>query len=83
MASKYAPLTAHLQALLANTWTATFPEVERVLGFSLPASARKRHPWWANDGTHVQAKAWMSVGWETSDLDLGRQTVVFRRASAT
>jgi hypothetical protein len=61
--------------------TVTFAELEQVLGFQLPPSARKYRPWWANqsDGAHVQAQAWMGAGWRVSSVDLREQTVRFVR----
>lgn len=41
----------------------SFTEVERLIGGRLPPSARKHPAWWANDETHVQAKAWINAGW--------------------
>ena len=56
----------------------TFPEVEALVG-TLPQSARTYRAWWANDRTHVQGLAWLSVGfvvksvdglWKITDLEL-------------
>lgn len=57
-----------------------FADVEEVLGFQLPASARKYAAWWSNSrGTHVQATAWLAAGYETDQVDLAQQTVRFVR----
>jgi hypothetical protein len=59
----------------------TFAEIENILEFSLPESARRYQAWWANnpiDGR--QSMAWLSAGRETEDLDLGGETVTFRRS---
>lgn len=57
-----------------------FAEIERVLGFALPASARKHQAWWSNSRHgHSHAAAWLDAGWRTSDLDLIGQRVTFRR----
>ena len=45
---KYEPLAARLSAQGEDFWTATFAQIEEVLGFPLPASARKYREWWAN-----------------------------------
>ena len=46
---KYAPLYRHLLSLAPKKeWRAGFGELERVLGFRLPDSARLHRPWWAN-----------------------------------
>jgi hypothetical protein len=79
--SKYDPLFRYLQQLLLtmNKVTLAFSEIEKVLGGPLPASARKYPAWWANDITHVEARAWMNSGWETRDLRLDGSTVDFVR----
>jgi hypothetical protein len=81
---KYAPLYRHLAALTEPEWRATFREIERVLGFRLPDSARIHRPWWANQGErggHSHALAWEMAGWRTSQVDMGAERLVFVRAS--
>ncbi len=78
--SKYAPLTDHLNQHQGERWRARFSEIERVLGFQLPKSARHYPAWWANDARQGrQCMAWISVGWITQELDLGSEAVTFRR----
>ena len=78
---KYAPLFRHLIATDARQWRATFQEVEAVLGFSLPNSARVHRPWWSNqaNGSHSHALAWHAAGWRTSAVDLSAEALVFER----
>jgi Nuclease subunit of the excinuclease complex len=81
--SKYERLTAHLHGLSGNEWTATFQELEKVLGFSLPSSARTYNAWWANDVTGSRhSNAWLSAGWNTSDINLTGKSVTFLRVGA-
>jgi len=83
MAGKYEILSAALSALKGDLWRPTFGEIEKVLGFSLPDSARKHNAWWANNdqpGRH--ASAWISVGWSTAEIDLTGERVLFRRGAA-
>ena len=77
--AKYEPLQRYLDGLDDNVWRATFADVERALGFHLPASARSFSAWWANDQTHVHASAWLGIGWRSSEVDLGGERLVFRR----
>ena len=79
---KYDPLAAHLSSLPKDAWHPSFDEIEAILGFDLPPSARKHQSWWGNcyRGTHSQAKGWVPAGWETRDIDLREQTVRFERA---
>lgn len=82
MASKYEPLSRKLSQTLGDRIRFGFDEVEMILGFPLPASARAYAPWWANvGGSHVQAIAWMSVGWRTCQVDVPGEKVSFERVS--
>ena len=79
---KYRNLFAHLCDLQSHEWQATFREIESILGFTLPASARLYRPWWGNQrlgGGHSQALAWNVAGWETADVDMDAETLVLRR----
>ena len=79
---KYRNLFAHLCDLQSHEWRATFREIESILGFSLPASARLYRPWWGNQrlgGGHSQALAWNVAGWETADVDMDAETLILRR----
>ena len=78
---KYDPLGHHLMNLHREEWTASFDQIETVLGFRLPYSARAHPAWWANEqrGGHSQKRAWLDAGWRTSDLNLTGETVTFRR----
>ena len=80
---KYAPLFHHLSGLQSDIWSPSFRELERVLGFSLPNSARLYRPWWANDSKsgHSQAVAWMLADWRTKDVDLEGEVLTFYRIS--
>ncbi len=80
---KYAPLYRHLSARSEAEWRASFGEVEAILGFRLPDSARLYRPWWSNrrkGGGHGHALAWQAAGWRTGAIDLEAETLVFRRA---
>lgn len=80
---KYAPLYRHLNTLVEPEWRISFGDIEAILGFDLPASARLYRPWWANQrrgGGHSHALAWQAAGWRTRDVDLEAETLVFERA---
>ena len=82
---KYRALYSHLCALPAQEWRPSFREVESVLGFSLPPSARLHRPWWANGSRgngHSHALAWTAAGWETRAVDMEAETLVFRRKNS-
>src|ERR1700747_89941 len=81
---KYAPLYLHLRELTAETneWSTTFGDIEKLLKFKLPDSARIHRPWWANQGErggHSHALAWEMAGWKTSQVDMAKERVVFVR----
>ena len=79
--SKYEPLARYLSRMQQQSWRASFDEIEQILNFNLPESARKYNAWWANQsGTgHSQTAGWIEAGWRTSDLDLAAEKVTFSR----
>ena len=82
---KYAPLYYHLSSTAGRNWKVSFGEIENILGFDLPLSARLYRPWWANQtrgGGHSHALAWQAAGWKTRDVDLDAETLVFERTDA-
>lgn len=80
MTTKYDPLRKWLNQADGQRVRLSFREIESILGFRLPGSARTLAPWWANTrGSHVQAAAWMDAGWRTRDVDVGGENVSFER----
>ena len=79
--SKYDPLREYLRRRQVGIWTASFKEVEKVLGRPLPTSARKHRAWWGNEdeGAHVHAHAWRDAGWHVDHAELDMEMVRFRR----
>ena len=81
LGGKYRKLRAYLEAHPRREWRTTFSNIESILGFELPASARKHSAWWSNEkdgGRHSQAVAWTAAGWETAEVDVEAETLVFR-----
>lgn len=81
---KYEPLTKRLESSRPGEWTASFAEIEQVLGFPLPPSARKHREWWGNQAGagHSQSRGWQDAGWQVWKVDLEGEKVIFRaRAS--
>lgn len=63
----------HIDSVLLS-----FEGVEKLLGESLPSSAREHRSWWANDPlSHPQSQAWLSAGWRVTDVDLIEEAVLF------
>jgi hypothetical protein len=78
--SKYHRLTEHLAARKQARVRMRFDEIEAVLGFALPKSARAHRPWWANTGHgHAQAKGWLAAGYRSSDVDLKAEELLFQK----
>ena len=79
---KYQGLYTHLCSLRTHEWRTSFREIESILGFELPDSARLYRPWWANQSAgngHSQALAWGVAGWETAQVDMDAETLLLRR----
>ena len=74
---KYKRLFMTLLVRRSGEWRATLEDVEGLLTFDLPKSARRYSAWWANDESHSQALAWIGAGWKTSDVDLESETITF------
>ena len=74
----YQPLYEHLLGT-SEVWSTTFFEVDKVLGRSLPPSARRHRPWRGNNAASVQARAWLHAGYRVEQLDMDGETLVFRQ----
>jgi len=75
--SKYDSLSRYLAAQQSKV-TLTFDAIERILGFTLPRSARRHPAWWSNGtDSHVQAGAWLSAGFETAEVDIAGEKISF------
>jgi hypothetical protein len=69
MPSKYDALRDYLNEQSGPMVTLTFRQIEKLLGFALPESARRHTAWWANaSGSHAYSKAWTSGGWKARPL---------------
>lgn len=76
---KYRKLAEYLVASGERRMTLTYPEIERILGFALPDSARNHmHAYWANTYTHSYATSWLVVGYKTR-VNPDDGTVTFER----
>jgi hypothetical protein len=78
---KYQALSDYLARQDAAEIPMTFGEIEDMLGFTLPASARQFPAWWANQagGGHSQCQAWLAKGWRTRGVDLAGERLIFAR----
>ncbi len=76
---KYAALADYLRTSEADRVELSLEEIERIIGASLPASARTHEAWWENSTTHSQALAWLDAGFRASLAGCWPGRVVFRR----
>jgi hypothetical protein len=82
MSSKYTNLAEFLIKREVNKLTLSFAEVEGVLGFPLPPSAKKYRAWWANDSSHSHARnGWLSAGWRVVKVSREDEVVQFQRVA--
>lgn len=82
---KYEPLLRYLEARGDSAMIRlSFTQIADILGFGLPASARRHQAWWSNTREgHSHAAAWLEAGWKTEMLDLAGEQVSFVKARAT
>lgn len=81
---KYSKFGSYLSNVATSDVSLSFPEIEAILRFPLPSSAREHRPWWANDASHVQARdGWLDIGWKVGSVDLAKGHVTFFRIGAT
>lgn len=77
--NKYSRLKDFLTAITKVESTLSLAELETVLGFPLPDSARAYPAWWANQTTPSgQSNAWTSAGWRAYP-NLKTESVTFRK----
>ena len=79
---KYQRLYAYLSSLQVSEWRTSLGDVEAVIGFELPPSALLHRPWWGDQrcgSGHSQTLAWSVAGWETAEVDMDAETLLFRR----
>ena len=76
---KYRALWQALRTRDDDTWSASFDDVEQILGFPLPPSCRRHLPhWYGFEGSAV-ARAIHDAGWKATLVSLENEEVTFRR----
>lgn len=82
--AEYLALHNYLEKRYAETVVLTFAQIEDLLGFALPESARREAEWWANadpgDTATVQSRSWTQAG-RSATPNLLAHTVRFERSS--
>ena len=81
---QHAALYDYLEHRYADIVVLTFGQIEDLLGFALPDSARIRQEWWTLSDPHGDrsscSEAWISAG-RTASPNLLARTVTFERAA--
>ena len=78
--SKYEPLTHFLEDSKRSRVELSFADIERIIEAELPPSSYKHRALWSNNPqNHVMTQAWLAAGYESEDVDMNAQRVVFRR----
>src|SRR5450631_718958 len=80
---KYEPLGDFLRKQSVTRIPMTFAEIERIVGTKLPKS--QRYPaWWSNNPwNNVMTQVWLNAGFETEQVDVENQKLVFRKVGAS
>lgn len=77
VSAKYRGLAEYLLSSNETRVTLSYSQIEEILGFALPDTARKyKQSYWANTETHSYASSWMAVGYKTR-VDIENDTVTF------
>jgi hypothetical protein len=79
---EYRLLHKYLRDRFANRLVLSFSEIEDILGFSLPESARQQQEWWATDESvargSAQSESW-TLASRTATVNMAAQNVMFER----
>lgn len=76
---KYDGIKEFLKQAKGDKLHMSFAGIEAHMKDKLPQSAYKLRPWWANDFSHSQARAWLHAGWETRNVNLDKRSVTLVR----
>ena len=84
MSRPYFALHEYLNARVTDVVVMSFRDIEDLVGFSLPVSARRDARWWedADLGNASHANAWL-LARRSATADLDTQTVEFSRGLRT
>lgn len=74
--NKYRHLTAHLKRSDSPV-RLTFAEIEKIIGFKLPASAYQYREFWSNTKSHSIALSWLCIGYKTVEVNIDNEYVIF------
>ena len=72
---KYDPLSEFLNNCGEERIRLSFAQIESILSFDLPNSAKKYSAWWTN-GNHTHSDAWLDAGYIVSEVSFANEYVV-------
>ena len=79
--SKYRPLGDFLSRQKSDVVTLTFSQLEKILGFELPAS-QSNPAWWSNNAdNNVMTRVWLDAGFRVRNVRLDERQLTFYRAA--
>lgn len=79
---KYEPLGQFLKKQQRDRVRMTFAEIESLIGAKLPKSSKSHRAWWSNNPTNnVMTKEWLDAGFETEEVELAAERLVFRKSA--
>lgn len=79
LSKKYRLLTDYLSATNYKSIKLYLSEIENILHFKLPKSARKNRSFWANTKTHSIALSWLCINYKIAEVNLNAEYVVFEK----
>ncbi len=75
---KYIKLFEYFELQEKDKITLLFSDIEKIIGFDLPASAYKYSAYWSNDyKTHSISRTWMDAGYKSSNVDIVNKQITF------
>ena len=77
--TKYQPLTDYILDSQKDSLTLSFNDIEKILGFPLPASARRNRSDWTNTMTKTMPLSWLSIGYRSKNLDMENEFITFEK----
>ena len=77
VSAKYRKLSEYLLSSGETQVILSYAEIEKILGFALPATAKEyKNSFWANTTTHSYARSWMTIGYR-AHIDVENDEVTF------
>lgn len=77
---KYDPLGSFLRKGGHSSMPMTFAQIEQVIAAELPKSAYEYRAWWSNNTfNNTMTHVWLEAGYETENVDMAGQKLVFRK----